>query len=118
MWIIFLVVDICKTPIVESSIEVITLKINGVFNQVWCFLVVFTKAGVRMKIGITYCGMWNYLPMASRLKAEIEQRFETAMVELIESSGGVFEITKDSDLIFSKKSEGRFPEDEEIFEKL
>lgn len=56
--------------------------------------------------------------MASRLKAEIEQRFENAMVELIESSGGVFEITKDSDLIFSKKSEGRFPEDDEIFEKL
>lgn len=56
--------------------------------------------------------------MASRLKAAIEERFSDAQVELIESSGGVFEVTKEKDLIFSKKSEGRFPEDEEIFSKL
>lgn len=56
--------------------------------------------------------------MASRLKAEIEKKYKDALVELIESSGGVFEVTKDEDLIFSKKSEGRFPEDEEIFGML
>jgi selenoprotein W-related protein len=56
--------------------------------------------------------------MASRLKAEIEKKYQQALVELIESSGGVFEVTKDATLIFSKRSEGRFPEDEEIFAKL
>jgi len=38
--------------------------------------------------------------------------------ELIESSGGVFEVRIDGDLVFSKKSIGRFPEDHEIFDKL
>jgi len=33
---------------------------------------------------------------------------------LIEGSGGVFEIIRDGDLLFSKKSLGRFPTDEEI----
>ena len=34
------------------------------------------------------------------------------------SSGGVFEVSVDQHLIFSKKKEGRFPEDEEILEQL
>ena len=37
-----------------------------------------------------------------------------AKVELIESSGGVFEITRDGQLLFSKKKLGRFPYDTEI----
>ena len=39
-------------------------------------------------------------------------------VKLIESGGGVFEVVKDNDLIFSKKAIGRFPTHDEIFEKL
>jgi len=35
-------------------------------------------------------------------------------VELVKSSGGVFEITVDGKLAFSKKKLGRFPEDAEI----
>ena len=37
-----------------------------------------------------------------------------AEVELVESSGGVFEITADERLVFSKKSLGRFPESGEL----
>jgi len=37
---------------------------------------------------------------------------------LIESSGGVFEVQRDDELIFSKKATGRFPENEEIFAAL
>jgi selenoprotein W-related protein len=37
--------------------------------------------------------------------------------ELLESSGGIFEVEKDGSLIFSKKQLGRFPEPGEI-EKL
>jgi len=39
-------------------------------------------------------------------------------VELIKSGGGVFEVRKDGELIFSKKKTNRFPESMEIFEKL
>lgn len=37
-----------------------------------------------------------------------------AEVELVRSSGGVFEITVDGKLKFSKKALGRFPTDAEI----
>jgi selenoprotein W-related protein len=37
-----------------------------------------------------------------------------AEVDLISSSGGVFEVVVDSELIFSKKSLQRFPEEGEI----
>jgi len=35
-------------------------------------------------------------------------------VELVKGLGGVFEITVDGKLVFSKKQLGRFPEDAEI----
>ncbi len=37
-----------------------------------------------------------------------------ADVELVPGVGGVFEITVDGKLLFSKKQTGRFPTDEEI----
>tara|TARA_B100000686_G_scaffold67446_1_gene72863 strand:+ start:697 stop:819 length:123 start_codon:yes stop_codon:yes gene_type:complete len=37
---------------------------------------------------------------------------------LIPSGGGVFEIIKENELIFSKKQLDRFPEDGEIFKLL
>lgn len=37
-----------------------------------------------------------------------------AEVELVKSSGGVFEVTADDELVFSKKSLGRFPEPGEL----
>jgi selenoprotein W-related protein len=52
------------------------------------------------------------------LKAEIEKRFPSCQVELIEGSGGVFEVEKEGRLLFSKKKMGRFPEPQEIFEQL
>jgi selenoprotein W-related protein len=39
-------------------------------------------------------------------------------VELLEGSGGVFEVTVDGDLVFSKKETGRFPAYQEIPELL
>ncbi|MBI4587006.1 MAG: SelT/SelW/SelH family protein [Planctomycetes bacterium] len=35
--------------------------------------------------------------------------------KLIKGSGGVFEITVNGELIYSKKATGKFPEPEEIF---
>ena len=70
-----------------------------------------------MKVSIEYCSVWNYLPRASSLEAELKQTFIGMDVTLISSGGGVFEVTLDSELIFSKKSLDRFPEDGEV-EKL
>ena len=70
-----------------------------------------------MKVSIEYCSVWNYLPRASSLAAELKQIFTGMDVTLISSGGGVFEVALDSELIFSKKSLDRFPEDGEV-EKL
>jgi len=37
-------------------------------------------------------------------------------VTLTKSGGGVFEVTVDGTLVFSKKAEGRFPEDKEAID--
>ena len=67
-----------------------------------------------MKISIEYCAMWNYLPKASSLEVELKNNFPQADISLISSGGGVFEISLNGDLIFSKKALNRFPEDGEI----
>ena len=67
-----------------------------------------------MKISIEYCAMWNYLPKASSLEVELKNNFPQADISLISSGGGVFEISINGDLIFSKKALNRFPEGGEI----
>jgi len=47
------------------------------------------------------------------LGAELKERYDTS-VELIGSSGGVFEVVVNEKRIFSKKKLGRFPEIGEI----
>ena len=70
-----------------------------------------------MQVSIEYCVMWNYYPTAASLAEEIKKHFSID-AELIKSSGGLFEVRKDGDLIFSKKAMNRFPSTEEIIEKL
>ena len=41
-----------------------------------------------------------------------------AEAELVEGSGGVFEVVVDGQLVFSKKALGRFPTDDEILKQL
>jgi selenoprotein W-related protein len=48
------------------------------------------------------------------LEAEILEVFPAADVQLVESSGGVFEVTVDGDLIFSKKALGRHAQPGEV----
>ena len=38
--------------------------------------------------------------------------------ELIRGDGGVFDVTRDDELLFSKHDEGRFPEESEILALL
>ena len=46
------------------------------------------------------------------------KRQPAAHVDLRRSGGGVFEITVDGTLAFSKKATGRFPTDEEVLATL
>jgi selenoprotein W-related protein len=50
--------------------------------------------------------------------AEDLQRKFGIQPELVRSSGGVFEVTVDNQLIFSKKKLGRFPQPGEVEETL
>ena len=69
-----------------------------------------------MNISIEYCNVWNYLPKAAGLANELLDKYGTDIksLTLIPSGGGVFEIEKDSDLIFSKKKLDRFPDKNEV----
>lgn len=52
------------------------------------------------------------------MAAEIERDYPKANVKLIESSGGVFEVQLDSDLVFSKKSLGRHAAPGEVMQLI
>jgi len=69
---------------------------------------------MNLKVSIEYCRVWNYEPRAAGLADALAHRFGL-QAELIPSSGGVFEVTVDGDLVFSKKALDRFPDPEEIF---
>jgi selenoprotein W-related protein len=54
------------------------------------------------------------------LATKLLEKYGNAITQLIltPSSGGIFDITKNDILIFSKKNEGRFPDIDEIFTLL
>jgi len=66
-----------------------------------------------MQFSIEYCVRWDYGPRALRVRDYLVERFG-ASVELIESSGGAFEIMRDGTLIFSKHETDRFPSNDEL----
>jgi selT/selW/selH-like putative selenoprotein len=51
------------------------------------------------------------------LAAEIESQFGV-QAELIKAAGGKFEVVADGQLVFSKVSQGRFPENQEVLVQL
>ncbi len=66
-----------------------------------------------MKIAIKYCAEWNYKPRASRMGDEIKKEID-AEIELVAGGGGVFDISMDGRMIFSKFEQGRYPQPDEI----
>ena len=54
------------------------------------------------------------MPRASGLEVELKSKFSGIETKLISSGGGVYEITVDGELIFSKKGLERFPDDGEV----
>ena len=73
-----------------------------------------------MRISIEYCTQWNYLPRAASMASALLEKYGNAVesLTLIPSGGGVYEVMKNDNLIFSKKAEERFPELDEIIESL
>lgn len=73
-----------------------------------------------MKISIEYCNVWNYLPRAAGLANELLEKYGTNIdsLTMLPSGGGVYEIMKNDNLIFSKKKLDRFPDDGEIIDLI
>lgn len=71
-------------------------------------------------IGIEYCTSWGYLGRAVALCQNLlnEHKNKINKVVLIPSSGGVFEVTMNGESVFSKKELGRFPEENEVEDKI
>ena len=71
-----------------------------------------------MNISIEYCVVWNFKPKAVGLADALQKQRNDIEIELIDGSGGAFEVKKDGELIFSKLQLGYFPEVDEILNKL
>jgi len=69
-------------------------------------------------VKIVYCYPCGYIGIAQNLKKEIEKNFKNAKVKLVKGEHGILDISVNNKLIFSKYKEGRFPEAEEIIEKV
>ena len=67
-------------------------------------------------ISIEYCTAWGYIGRAVALARSVlnEHKNSISKLTLIPSHGGVFEITLNDELLFSKKELDRFPEKDEV----
>lgn len=68
------------------------------------------------RISIEYCTSWGYLSKAVSLAERVldEHKNNIAEVNIIPSTGGVFEVKFGDKLLFSKKELDRFPNDNEV----
>jgi selenoprotein W-related protein len=71
---------------------------------------------MKPKIQITYCTQCRWLLRAAWMAQELLTTFEQELgsVALAPGAGGVFDITVDGDLLFSRKEAGRFPDIKEL----
>jgi selenoprotein W-related protein len=71
---------------------------------------------IKFSVEITYCTQCRWLLRATWLAQELLTTFEQdlASVALKPGSNGIFEITLNQQLIFSRKEAGRFPEAKEV----
>lgn len=74
----------------------------------------------RPRVEIHYCTRCRFLTRASWIAQELLITFEDTIgeVALRPSSGGVFEVRLDDEVIFSRETEGRFPESKELKQRL
>ena len=71
-------------------------------------------------VAITYCTQCRWLLRAGWSAQELLVTFEDELggVTLIPGTGGVFDVTVDGKLVWSRKAEGRFPELKELKQRV
>jgi selenoprotein W-related protein len=72
------------------------------------------------RLEIAYCRQCRWLLRAAWLAQELLTSFEAELgeVALVPGTGGVFEVRLDGEVLFSRASEGRFPEARELKQKV
>jgi selenoprotein W-related protein len=71
-------------------------------------------------ITITYCTQCRWMLRAAWMAQELLSTFDGEIAELTlkPDTGGVFEVTADSELVWSRKQEGRFPDITELKQRV
>ena len=74
------------------------------------------RGGKGEMVEIKYCVRCGWLPRSAWMAQELLGTFGEALggVSLVPSSGGVFEVRADGELVWSRKETGRFPEIKEL----
>jgi selenoprotein W-related protein len=72
------------------------------------------------QVEIEYCRQCRWLLRAAWMAQELLVTFEDELggVTLRPGTGGVFNVSVDSEVIWSRKAEGRFPEMKELKQRL
>jgi len=70
----------------------------------------------KHQVEIEYCTQCRWLLRAAWITQELLTTFENDLkaVSLMPGTGGIFEVRLNSEVIFSRKTEGRFPESKEL----
>ncbi len=66
------------------------------------------------KVEIRYCPKCRWLTRAAWLAQELLWTFEEQLTVTLSPASGVFQVLLDHELLFDRKSEGRFPEPKEL----
>jgi selenoprotein W-related protein len=72
------------------------------------------------EVEIKYCVPCGYLPTALDMVKQLLSRFghDISALKLVPGENGVFDVSVDGELVFSKHKMGRFPEVKEIEEEV
>lgn len=75
---------------------------------------------VKPIVSITYCTQCRWLLRAGWTAQELLVTFEEDLgsVTLVPGTGGIFDVTVDCALAWSRKAEGRFPELKELKQRI
>lgn len=74
----------------------------------------------KPRIEIAYCTQCRWLLRAAWLAQELLTTFEAEVgeVALVPGSGGIFEVRVNGEAVWSRKTEGRFPEAKELKQRV
>jgi selenoprotein W-related protein len=72
------------------------------------------------RVAITYCMQCRWLLRAAWMAQELLSSFEDELAEvaLRPSRGGVFDVTVDDQIVWSRAAEGRFPDIKELKQRV